>query len=42
MKRAQVYFRTKNTLIPHMYYCPDSGDRWAEDSDKPHKWGYLR
>jgi phosphoribosylamine--glycine ligase len=25
-----------------MYYRTDIGDRWAEDSDKLHNWGYLR
>jgi phosphoribosylamine--glycine ligase len=44
MKQAQsqVYSRTKNVLIPNMYYRTDIGDRWAEDSDKLHNWGYLR
>src|SRR5262252_348372 len=44
MKQAQsqVYGRIKNILIPNMYYRTDIGDRWAEDSDKLHNWGYLR
>jgi phosphoribosylamine---glycine ligase len=44
MKQAQqqVYARIKNILIPNMYYRDDIGDRWAEDSDKLHSWGYLR
>jgi phosphoribosylamine--glycine ligase len=44
MKQAQsqVYSRTKNVLIPNMYNRTDIGDRWAEDSDKLHDWGYLR
>jgi phosphoribosylamine--glycine ligase len=44
MKQAQtqVYSRIKNVLIPNMYYRTDIGDRWAEDSDKLHNWGYLR
>jgi len=25
-----------------MYYRDDIGERWAEDSDKLHNWGYLR
>jgi phosphoribosylamine--glycine ligase len=29
-------------MIPNMYYRTDIGDRWAEDSDKLHNWGYLR
>lgn len=44
MKQAQnqVYSRVKNILIPSMYYRNDIGERWAEDSDKLHNWGYLR
>lgn len=44
MKQAQTqaYSRIKNILIPNMYYRDDIGDRWAEDSDKLHNWGYLR
>ncbi len=44
MKQAQtqVYSRIKNILIPNMYYRNDIGDRWFEDSDKLHNWGYLR
>ncbi|MBN2112240.1 phosphoribosylamine--glycine ligase [Candidatus Woesearchaeota archaeon] len=44
MKQAQnqVYQRIKNISIPHMYYRDDIGDRWFEDSDKLHSWGYLR
>ncbi|MBU1111314.1 MAG: phosphoribosylamine-glycine ligase [Nanoarchaeota archaeon] len=44
MKQAQnqVYSRIKNIIIPHMYYRDDIGDRWYEDSDKLHNWGYLR
>lgn len=40
--QAQVYNRVKNIMIPHMYYRTDIGDRWYEDSDKLHTWGYLR
>ena len=40
--QAQVYSRVKNILIPSMYYRNDIGDRWAEDSDRLHNWGYLR
>jgi phosphoribosylamine--glycine ligase len=40
--QAQVYSRIKNVLIPNMYYRTDIGDRWVEDSDKLHNWGYLR
>lgn len=40
--QTQVYSKIKNILIPNMYYRTDIGDRWAEDSDKLHNWGYLR
>jgi phosphoribosylamine--glycine ligase len=44
MKQAQTqaYSRIQNILIPNMFYRTDIGDRWAEDSDKLHNWGYLR
>jgi len=44
MKQAQnqVYKRMKDIMIPQMYYRKDIGDRWFEDSDKLHNWGYLR
>ncbi|HEX4923311.1 MAG TPA: phosphoribosylglycinamide synthetase C domain-containing protein [Bdellovibrionales bacterium] len=44
MKQAQAsaYSKIKNIMIPHMYYRTDIGDRWQEDSDKLHNWGYLR
>jgi phosphoribosylamine---glycine ligase len=44
MKQAQsqAYNRIKNIIIPNMYYRTDIGDRWFEDSDKLHTWGYLR
>ncbi len=44
MKEAQkqAYHRIRNILIPHMYYRTDIGDRWIDDSDKLHNWGYLR
>lgn len=40
--QAQVYNRITNIMIPNMYYRNDIGDRWYEDSDKLHTWGYLR
>ena len=40
--QAQAYQRVKNILIPNMYYRTDIGDRWLEDHDKLHSWGYLR
>lgn len=44
MKQAQqqAYSRIQNVIISNMYYRTDIGDRWAEDSDKLHNWGYLR
>ena len=40
--QAQVYSRIKNVMIRNMYYRTDIGDRWEEDSDRLHNWGYLR
>ena len=40
--QTQAYQRVKNILIPNMYYRTDIGDRWFEDHDKLHAWGYLR
>jgi phosphoribosylamine---glycine ligase len=44
VRQAQTaaYARVRNILIPNMYYRDDIGDRWAEDSDRLHNWGYLR
>ncbi|MBU3918372.1 phosphoribosylamine--glycine ligase [Patescibacteria group bacterium] len=44
MKEAQkqAYSRIKNILIPNMYYRYDIGDRWYEEFDKLHSWGYIR
>lgn len=44
MKQAQALLkrRIENIMIPNMYYRIDIGDRWYEDSDKLHSWGYLR
>lgn len=44
MKEAQkqMYGRIQNILIPNMYYRTDIGERWSEDSDMLHSWGYLR
>jgi len=38
----QAYARIQNILIPNMYFRDDIGDRWVEDSDRLHTWGYLR
>jgi phosphoribosylamine--glycine ligase len=40
--QAQCYQRVKNIMIPNMYYRTDIGDRWFEDHDRLHTWGYLR
>lgn len=44
MKQAQkqAYSRIDNIMIPNMYYRKDIGDRWFEDHDRLHSWGYLR
>ncbi|MGH7673923.1 MAG: phosphoribosylglycinamide synthetase C domain-containing protein [Gemmatimonadales bacterium] len=44
MKQAQrqAYNRIENIMIPNMYYRKDVGDRWFEDFDRLHTWGYLR
>lgn len=42
LAQQQAYLRIRNINIPHMYYRDDIGDRWYEDSDKLHSWGYLR
>lgn len=44
MRQAQAQMRNRisNILISNMYYRNDIGDRWVEDSDKLHSWGYLR
>lgn len=40
--QAQAYGRVSNIMVPSMYYRTDIGDRWYEDSDRLHSWGYLR
>ena len=40
--QKQAYGRIQNILIPNMYYRDDIGDRWVDDSDRLHTWGYLR
>jgi len=42
LAQAQAYGRIKNIIIPHMYYRTDIGDRWFEDFDRMHSWGYFR
>ena len=41
-RSSQAYNRVENIMIPNMYYRKDIGDRWFEDSDRLHNWGYLR
>ncbi|MBN1794855.1 MAG: phosphoribosylamine--glycine ligase [Candidatus Omnitrophica bacterium] len=40
--QMQAYNRVSNVMIPNMYFRKDIGDRWYEDSDRLHTWGYLR
>jgi phosphoribosylamine--glycine ligase len=40
--QRQAYSRIDNILIPNMYFRKDIGDRWYEDCDRLHTWGYLR
>lgn len=40
--QQQMQQRIKNIMIPNMYYRIDIGNRWLEDSDKLHSWGYFR
>jgi len=40
--KQQAYARIQNMVVSNMYYRTDIGDRWIEDSDKLHNWGYLR
>mgnify|MGYP000972404364 FL=1 len=40
--QAQAYNRVNNVIIPSMYYRTDIGNRWYEDCDRLHTWGYLR
>ena len=40
--QAQAYSRIRNIMIPDMYYRDDIGERWFEDHDKLHTWGYVR
>jgi phosphoribosylamine--glycine ligase len=40
--QKQAYKRISNVMIPSMYYRTDIGDRWFEDCDRLHTWGYLR
>lgn len=39
--RKQAYQRVRNIIIPNMFYRTDIGERWFEDGDRLHTWGYL-
>lgn len=39
--QQQMYERINNILIPNMYYRNDIGDRWNDEHDSLHTWGYL-
>lgn len=39
--QKQVYSRLQNIMVTNMFYRTDIGDKWGEDSDKLHTWGYL-
>jgi hypothetical protein len=32
----------RSIMIPDMYYRDDIDERWFEDHDRLHTWGYLR
>ncbi len=40
--RNKAYNRVANILLPNKYYRTDIGQRWLDDSDRLHTWGYLR
>ena len=40
--QAHAYSRIRNILIPGQVSASDIGERWFEDHDKLHTWGYLR
>jgi phosphoribosylamine--glycine ligase len=40
--RSRAYNRVNNIILPNMYFRRDIGERWIEDSDRLHNWGYLR
>ncbi|MBI2640554.1 MAG: phosphoribosylamine--glycine ligase [Candidatus Sungbacteria bacterium] len=39
--QKQVYSRVQNIMVTNMFYRTDIGEKWGEDSDKLHTWGYL-
>lgn len=40
--RKQAYNRINNIILPNKYFRRDIGERWIDDSDRLHNWGYLR
>jgi phosphoribosylamine--glycine ligase len=39
--RRQAYARIRNILLQNMYYRTDIGERWSQDGDRLHTWGYI-
>jgi phosphoribosylamine---glycine ligase len=40
--KENAYKKIKNIVIPNMYYRYDISDRWEEESDLLHNYGYLK
>lgn len=39
--RKQAYSRVENIMIPNLFYRNDIGEKWSQDSDKLHTWGFI-
>ena len=39
--RREAYNRVKTIIIPNMFYRTDIGERWTQDGDLLHTWGFL-
>ncbi len=39
--RRETYNRVKTIIIPNMFYRTDIGERWTQDGDLLHTWGFL-
>jgi len=39
--RKQAYSRVENVMIPNLFYRNDIGEKWVQDGDRLHGWGYL-
>ena len=39
--RRQAYSRVENVMIPNLFYRNDIGEKWVQDGDRLHGWGYL-